>query len=68
MLLNHVDHKITEVKTTDSTVAYEVTVLGEEKNYYKFRWIVEKYEVEGPLKDCWLTTGVSQPVSLGSSI
>ena len=68
MLLNHVDHKITEIKTTDSTVAYEVTVLGEEKNYYKFRWIVEKYEVEGPLKDCWLTTGVSQPVSLGSSI
>ena len=39
-----------------------------EKNYYKFRWIVEKYEAEGPLKDCWLTTGVSQPVSLGSSI
>ena len=68
MLLNHVDHKITEIKTTDSTVAYEVTVLGEEKNYYKFRWIVEKYEVEGSLKDCWLTTGVSQPVSLGSSI
>ena len=68
MLLNHVDHNIIEVKTTDSIAAYEVTVLGEEKNYYKFRWIVEKYEVEGPLKDCWLTTGVSQPLSLGSSI
>ena len=68
MLLNHVDHKIIEVKTTDSIAAYEVTVLSEGKNYYKFRWIVEKYEVEGPLKDCWLTTGVSQPVSLGSSI
>ena len=68
MLLNHVDHKIIEVKTSDSVAAYEVTILGEEKNYYKFRWIVEKYQIDGPLKDCWLTTGVSQPVSLGSSI
>ena len=68
MLLNHVDHNIIEVKTTDSMAAYEVTVLGEEKNYYKFRWIVEKYDLDGPLNGCWLTTGVSQPVSLGSSI
>ena len=68
ILLNHVDHNIIEVKTTDSIAAYEVTVLSEGKNYYKFRWIVEKYEIDGPLKDCWLTTGVSQPVSLGSSI
>ena len=68
MMLNHIDHKIIEVKTTDSTAAYEVTILGVEKKYYKFRWIVEKYDIEGPLKDCWLTTAVSQPVSLGSSI
>ena len=68
MLLNHIDHNIIEVKTTDFRAAYEVTILGKEKNYYKFRWIVEKYEIDGPLKDCWLTTAVSQPVSLGSSI
>ena len=68
MLLNHIDHKIIEVITTDSKAAYEVTILGKEKNYYKFRWIVEKYEIDGPLKGCWLTTGVSQPESLGSSI
>tara|TARA_B100000287_G_C20576978_1_gene758833 strand:+ start:801 stop:1295 length:495 start_codon:yes stop_codon:yes gene_type:complete len=68
MLLNHLDHNITQVKITDSSAAYEVTVLDKGKNYYKFRWIVEKYDVEGPLKDCWLTTGVSPPVSLGSSI
>ncbi len=68
MLLNHVDHSIIEVKTTDTSAAYEVTVLGKEKTYYKFRWIVEKYDIDGPLKDCWLTIGVSPPVSLGSSI
>ena len=68
MLLNHLEHKILEVKITDFSAAYEVTVLDQGKNYYKFRWIVEKYDVDGPLKDCWLTTAVSQPVSLGSSI
>ena len=68
MLLNHIDHNIVEVKTTDSLASYEVTILGVGKNYYKFRWMVEKYNSDGPLKDCWLTTAVSQPVSLGSSI
>ena len=68
MLLNHIYHNIVEVKTTDTKASYEVTILDEGKNYYKFRWIVEKYEIDGPLKDCWLTTAVSQPVSLGSSI
>ena len=28
MLLNHIDHNIVEVKTTDSRAAYEVTILG----------------------------------------
>ena len=68
MLLNHIDHQVQEVNITDEKAAFEVTVLGEGKTYYKFRWIVERYDREGPLKDCWLTIGVSQPVSLGSSI
>ena len=39
-----------------------------DKKYYKFQWVVEKYYEDGPLKDCWLTTSVSNPISLGSSI
>ena len=42
--------------------------LDNKKIYHKFDWLVEKYTEEGPLKDCWLTTMVSSPVSLGSSI
>ena len=34
----------------------------------KFKWQVEKYTREGSLKGCWLTTAVSQPIPLGSSI
>ena len=68
MLLNHKDHKVIEVFLSDEVATFEVTVLDFEKNYYKFKWQVEKYINEGPLKDCWLTTAVSQPIPLGSSI
>ena len=68
MLLNHLDHKVVEIKSTDSTAIFEVTVLDKDKAYYKFNWTVEKYTAEGPLKGCWLTTMVSAPMPLGSSI
>ena len=68
VLLNHLDHKVVEIKSTDLTVLFEVTVLDKDKAYYKFNWTVEKYTAEGPLKDCWLTTIVSAPMPLGSSI
>ena len=68
MLINHIDSEIIEVYKSNNQYGFEVTILGNDKNYYKFQWIVEKYYDEGPLKDCWLTTSVSSPVSLGSSI
>ena len=68
MLLNHLDHKVVEIKSTDLTALFEVTVLDKDKAYYKFNWTVEKYTAEGPLNGCWLTTMVSAPRPLGSSI
>ena len=68
MLLNHLDHKVVEIKSSDLTALFEVTVLDKDKAYYKFNWTVEKYTAEGPLKGCWLTTMVSAPMPLGSSI
>ena len=68
MLLNHLDHKVVEIKSDDLTALFEVTVLDKDKVYYKFKWAVEKYIKDGPLKDCWLTTMVSSPMPLGSSI
>ena len=68
MLLNHLDHKVIEIKSTDLTALFEVTVLDKDKAYYKFNWTVEKYTAEGPLKGCWLTTMVTAPTPLGSSI
>ena len=68
MLLNHKDHEIIEKYISNNVATYEVTVLDSNKKYYKFKWQVEKYNLEGPLKNCWLTTAVSEPSSLGSSI
>ena len=68
MLLEHLEHKIVEVQLTNSVASYEVTILDINKSYYKFNWQVEKYGKEGLLKDCWLTTMVSAPIPLGSSI
>ena len=68
MLLNHTSHEIEEVYLSKEVATFEVTVLDKEKKYYKFKWQVEKYKGESALNDCWLTTAVSQPISMGSSI
>ena len=67
MLLNHISHKIIEIYSNEKKAVYEVTVLDTNKKYFKFRWQVEKFLDRGPLKNCWLTTVVSQPIPLGSS-
>ena len=68
MLLNHLSHTITNIGSSDKWAQFEVIILDKEKIYHKFNWQVEKYTKEGPLKDCWLTTMVSSPIPLGSSI
>ena len=68
ILLDHLDHEVIQENLTNSVALFEVRILGEDKSYYKFKWQVEKYINEGPLKDCWLTTMVSSPMPLGSSI
>ena len=68
MLLNHLSHTITELGSSENWAQFEVVILDKDKIYHKFNWQVEKYTLEGSLKDCWLTTMVSSPIPLGSSI
>ena len=68
MMLNHLSHTITELGSSDKWAQFEVIILDKDKIYHKFNWQVEKYTLEGVLKDCWLTTMVSNPIPLGSSI
>ena len=68
ILLDHLDHEVIQENLTNLVALFEVRVLGQDKLYYKFKWQVEKYKKEGLLKDCWLTTMVSAPMPLGSSV
>ena len=68
MMINHLSHSITKIESGDNWAQFEVIILDKDKMYHKFNWRVEKYLSDGPLKDCWLTTMVSSPISLGSSI
>ena len=68
MLLDHISHTITELGSSDNWAQFEVVILDKEKIYHKFNWQVEKFTLKGPLQDCWLTTVVSNPIPLGSSI
>ena len=68
MMLDHLSHTITELGSGDKWAQFEVIILDKNKIYHKFNWQVEKYIQDGVLKDCWLTTMVSNPIPLGSSI
>ena len=68
MMINHLSHTITELGSSDKWAQFEVIILDKDKIYHKFNWQVEKYILDGSLKDCWLTTMVSSPIPLGSSI
>ena len=68
MMINHLSHTITQLGSKDNWAQFEVVILDKNKIYHKFNWQVEKYTLEGALKDCWLTTMVSNPIPLGSSI
>ena len=68
MMINHLSHTITQLGSSDKWAQFEVVILDKNKIYHKFNWQVEKYIEEGELKDCWLTSIVSNPIPLGSSI
>ena len=68
MLINHISHTVAELGSSDNWAQFEVVILDKEKIYHKFNWQVEKFTLEGPLQGCWLTTVVSNPIPLGSSI
>ena len=68
MMINHLSHTITQLRKDDNHATFEVVILDKNKIYHKFNWQIEKYTLEGTLKDCWLTTMVSNPIPLGSSI
>ena len=68
ILISHENHKTIILKESPNKLVYKVYVLSKDKKKYYYIWQIEKVEKEGIFKDCWMTTRVSDPISLGETI
>tara|TARA_Y100000590_G_scaffold457628_1_gene610666 strand:+ start:200 stop:661 length:462 start_codon:yes stop_codon:yes gene_type:complete len=68
ILISHTNSNIIILKETTNKFVYKVYVLSQDKKKYYYIWQIEKVKREGNLKDCWMTTGVSDPIYLGEII
>ena len=68
ILISHENNQATILKETVNKLVYKVYVLSEDKKKYYYIWQIERVEIEGKLKDCWMTTAVSEPIYLGETI
>ena len=68
ILISHENTKIIILKESPDKFVFKVNVLSKDKKKYYYIWQMEKVKQEGKLKDCWMTTGVSDPIYLGEVI
>ena len=68
ILISHENNKIVTLSESINKLVYKVFVLSKDKKKYYYIWQIEKVEREGKFKDCWMTTGVSDPIYLGETI
>ena len=68
ILISHENTKTLILKESPDKFVFKVYVLSKDKKKYYYIWQIEKVEREGKLKNCWMTTGVSDPIYLGEII
>ena len=68
ILISHENNKTTILKETENKFVYKVYVLTQDKKKYYYIWQIEKVKQDGKFKNCWMTTGVSDPIFLGETI
>ena len=68
ILISHENTKTIILKESPDKFVFKVYVLSKDKKKYYYIWQIEKVEREGKFKDCWMTTGVSDPIYLGETI
>ena len=67
LMLNHINHNVIFVSKDDHTANYFVELTDKSGDKFGFTWTVKKVLIKGKFKDCWMTTGVSQPLPLAKS-
>ena len=68
ILISHENNKTIILKETPNKFVYKVHVLSKDKKKYYYIWKIEKVIQEGKFKNCWMTTGVSDPIFMGEII
>ena len=68
ILISHQNNKIIILEESVNKFVYKVYVLSKDKKKYYYIWQIEKVTQEGNLKNCWMTTSVSDPIYLGETI
>ena len=68
ILIKHENNKSIILEETPNKFIFKVSVLSRDKKKYYYIWQIEKVKSEGKLKNCWMTTRVSDPVYLGETI
>ena len=68
ILISHENTNAIILKESSDKFVFKVYVLSKEKKKYYYIWQMEKVKKEGTLKNCWMTTGVSDPIYLGEII
>ena len=68
LLIGHENYEITVLNESKDILVYKVYILSKNKKKYYYIWQIEKVAEDGKLKDCWMTTGVSNPEFLGDII
>ena len=68
ILIKHENNKSIILEETPNKFIFKVSVLSRDKKKYYYIWQIEKVKSEGKLKNCWMTTSVSDPIYLGETI
>ena len=68
ILIEHENNKIILLNESINKFVYKVYILSKDKKKYSYIWQIEKVIQDGDLKDCWMTTMVSNPEYLGDTI
>ncbi len=68
ILIKHENNQITVLNESKNRSVFKVYILSKNKKKYYYIWQIEKVSLDGNLKNCWMTTSVSQPKYLGDII
>ena len=67
IMLDHTSHNVIFVSNNNNTANFFVEITDKIGSKFGFTWTVKKVLDDGKFKDCWMTSGVSQPLPLAKS-